>query len=98
MHGRFEWQCRTAVLGHKSNKGEVLAKKIEVFSAGCSTCKETIEMVKRLAGKQEVIIHDMHKPEIAAKANSYGVRSLPALWSMADLLLVAQGADPRKIS
>jgi len=25
-------------------------KKIEVFSAGCSTCKETIEVVKHLAG------------------------------------------------
>ncbi len=23
-------------------------KKIEVFSAGCSTCKETIELVRRL--------------------------------------------------
>ncbi len=24
-------------------------KKIEVFSAGCSTCKKTIELVKRIA-------------------------------------------------
>ena len=46
-----------------------MAKKIEVFSAGCSTCKETIEMVKRLAGNQEVVIHDMHMPEVAATAN-----------------------------
>ena len=29
-----------------------MAKKVEVFSAGCSVCKETIEMVKRLAGSQ----------------------------------------------
>src|SRR5713226_8075586 len=38
-------------------------KKIEVFSAGCSACKETIEMVKRLAASHELIIHDMNKSE-----------------------------------
>jgi glutaredoxin 3 len=79
MRGRFERLCRTAVQESKSAKGEVMAKKIEVFSAGCSTCKETIEMVKRLAGKQEVVIHDMHKPEVAATAKSHGVRSVPAV-------------------
>lgn len=39
-------------------------KKIEVFSAGCAACKETIDLVKRLAGSMhEVVIHDMHKSE-----------------------------------
>lgn len=55
-------------------------KKIEIFSAGCSTCKETIELVKRIAGSShEVVIHDMHKPDIASKANQQGVRSVPAV-------------------
>ena len=55
-------------------------KKIEVFSAGCSTCKETIELVKRIAGSShEVVIRDMHKSEIASKAKKYGVRSVPAV-------------------
>ena len=55
-------------------------KKIEVFSAGCSTCKETIEVVKRLAGSShEVVIHDMQKSEVASKAKQYGVRSVPAV-------------------
>src|SRR5213594_1436235 len=55
-------------------------KKIEVFSAGCSTCNETIEMVKRLAGSShEVVVHDMQKSEIATKAKKYGVRSVPAV-------------------
>jgi len=56
-----------------------MAKKIEVFSAGCSTCKETIEMVKRLAGSHEVVIHDMNKSDLASKAKQYGVRSVPAV-------------------
>jgi glutaredoxin len=55
-------------------------KKIEVFSAGCSTCKDTIELVKRIAGpSHEVVIHDMHQSEIASKAKHYGVRNVPAV-------------------
>ncbi len=55
-------------------------KKIEVFIAGCSTCKETIELVKRIAGaSHEVVIHDMHQSEVASKAKHYGVRSVPAI-------------------
>ena len=55
-------------------------KKIEVFSAGCSTCKETVEVVKRLAGSShDVVVHDMHKSEVASKAKQYGVRSVPAV-------------------
>jgi hypothetical protein len=41
-------------------------KKIEIFSAGCSTGKDTIELVKRIAGtSHEVVIHDMQKSEMA---------------------------------
>lgn len=55
-------------------------KKIEVFSAGCATCKETIELVRRLAGSShEVVIHDMNKSETASKAKTFGIRSVPAL-------------------
>ncbi|HXM95218.1 MAG TPA: thioredoxin family protein [Candidatus Dormibacteraeota bacterium] len=55
-------------------------KKIEVFSAGCSTCKETIELVKKVAGSShELVIHDMQKPEVASKAKQQGVKSVPAV-------------------
>lgn len=55
-------------------------KTVEVFSAGCQTCKETVELVKRLAGSgHEVVVHDMQKPEVASKAKQYGVRSVPAV-------------------
>ena len=54
--------------------------KIEIFSAGCHACKETIETVKKLAGPaHEVHIHDMHKTEVASRATEYGIRSLPAV-------------------
>ena len=56
------------------------SKKVEVFSAGCATCKETIDLVKRLVGSShELVIHDMHQSDAAAKAKQYGVRSVPAV-------------------
>ena len=54
-------------------------KKVEIFSAGCSVCSETIEMVKRIASSHEVTVHDMNKSEIATKANEYDIRSVPAV-------------------
>ena len=61
--------------GHMSQK-----RKIEIFSAGCATCKEAIDMVKKLAGSDhEVEIHDMHQHDVAARAKQHGVRSLPAV-------------------
>lgn len=57
-----------------------MAKKVEIFSAGCSTCQETIELVKRIAGSlHEVVVHDMHKSDVASRAKNYGVRSVPAI-------------------
>jgi len=54
--------------------------KIEIFSAGCKTCKDTIEAVRKLAGSEhEVVVHDMHQHEIASHAAQHGVRSLPAV-------------------
>ena len=74
-----------------------MAKKIEVFSAGCSTCKETIEMVKRLAGSShEVVVHDMQKADIASKAKQYGVRSVPAIVIDGKLASCCAGRGPEE--
>jgi glutaredoxin 3 len=74
-----------------------MAKKVEVFSAGCSTCKETIEMVKRLAGSShEVVIHDMQKADVASKAKSYGVRSVPAVVIDGRLASCCAGRGPEE--
>ncbi len=55
-------------------------RKIEVFSAGCSACRETIEMVNRAACPScEVTILDMHDAQVAERAASLGIRSVPAV-------------------
>ena len=55
-------------------------RKIEVFSAGCPACEETIELVNRVAcGCCEVSVLDMNRPEVAERARSLGIRSVPAV-------------------
>lgn len=55
-------------------------RKIEIFSAGCPACEETIQMVKSIACPScDVQILDMKQPDVAAKAKQYGVKSVPAI-------------------
>lgn len=55
-------------------------KQIEVFSAGCPVCEETIAMINQLAcGSCEVSILDMREADAAARAAKLGVRSVPAV-------------------
>jgi len=55
-------------------------RKIEVFSAGCAACTEVIEMVQRAAGSSdEVTVHDMKDINVARRAKSLGVRSVPSV-------------------
>lgn len=55
-------------------------RKIEVFSAGCPACEETIAAVNKIACPScEIEVLDMHQPEVAVLAGQYGVRSVPAV-------------------
>lgn len=69
--------------------------KIEVFSAGCSTCNETIELVREIAGPaHEIVVHDMQKSDVASKAKEHGVRSLPAVVIDGKLASCCAGRGP----
>jgi glutaredoxin len=53
---------------------------IEVFSAGCGACQETIDLVNEVACPScEVRILDMKDAEIAKRAKQLGIRSVPAV-------------------
>lgn len=55
-------------------------RKIEVFSAGCPACQETVEMVKRISCTScEVNVLDMKDPAVAERAKNLGIRSVPAV-------------------
>lgn len=53
---------------------------VEVFSAGCPACEPTVQLVKSIACPScDVQVLDMNKPDVAAKAKQYGVKSVPAV-------------------
>jgi len=55
-------------------------RKVEVFSAGCPACEETIELVKSVACPScEVAVLDMNDPSVASRAKSLGIRSVPSV-------------------
>ncbi len=55
-------------------------RTIEVFSAGCSACEETIEIINRVACPScEVLVLDMKDPAVASRAKSLGIRSVPSV-------------------
>jgi glutaredoxin len=55
-------------------------RRIEVFSAGCPACEETIAFINQVACPScEVEVLDMRREEVATKARQYGIRSVPAV-------------------
>jgi glutaredoxin 3 len=55
-------------------------RQIEIFSAGCPACEETIQLVNRAACPScNVSILDIRDPQVASRAKSLGVRSVPAV-------------------
>ncbi len=55
-------------------------RKIEIFSAGCPACDETVQLVNSIACSScDVQVLDMRQEDVAAKAKEYGVKSVPAV-------------------
>lgn len=67
-------------LGSEGTSVMTTKRKVEVFSAGCPTCDDTVKLVKSVACPScEVDILDMHDPQVATRAKSLGIRSVPAV-------------------
>lgn len=55
-------------------------RTIEIFTAGCPACQETIDLVNKIACPScEVSILDMKDSATAKRAKSLGIRSVPAV-------------------
>jgi len=55
-------------------------RMIEVFTAGCGLCDETVKLVQSIACTScDIEVLDMHDAAIAAKAQSYGIRRVPSV-------------------
>jgi len=56
------------VLPESRSREMTTRRKVEVFSAGCAACEETIEMVKRAdCPSCEVTVHDMKDIDVAKR-------------------------------
>ena len=55
-------------------------RKVEIFSAGCPACDESVKLVESIACPScEVTVLDMNDARVASRAKSLGVRSVPAV-------------------
>ena len=55
-------------------------RQIEIFSAGCSVCQDTIDLVNSIACPScEVSILDMKDMAVAERARMLGIQSVPAV-------------------
>ncbi len=55
-------------------------RRIQIFSAGCEICEQTIQLIQDLACQScEVEILDIHKPEVARQAREFSIQSLPSV-------------------
>ena len=55
-------------------------RRIEIFSAGCPCCTETIELVNSMICQScSVEVLDMKDDAVAARARDLGIRSVPAV-------------------
>lgn len=55
-------------------------RQVEIFSAGCPVCQETIDLVNEIACPScEISILDMQDRTIAERARTLGITSVPAV-------------------
>lgn len=70
-------------------------RKVEIFSAGCPVCQETVKLVNRIACPScQVIVLDMQNAEINQRARNLGIRSIPAIVVDGKLAECCEGRGP----
>lgn len=75
-------------------------RQIEVFSAGCPACEETLQLINSIACPScEIRVLDMRDPAVAARAKKLGARSVPAVAINGELAgcCAGRGADTRTL-
>jgi hypothetical protein len=72
-------------------------RTIEIFSAGCPACEDTIALVNRVACPScEVSVLDMNDPAVARRAKGLGIRSVPAVVVDGALADCCAGRGPKE--
>ncbi len=74
----------------------IARRRVEIFSAGCGTCRRTIEQLReQIDPRHEIVVHDLHKDDGAAeKADAFGIRTVPAVVVDGFLLACCKNKGP----
>ena len=70
-------------------------RTVEVFSAGCAVCEETVSLVRQIACDSCVVsVLDMRDDQVAQRAKQLGIRSVPAVVVDGELAACCVGSGP----
>lgn len=55
-------------------------RKVEIFSAGCPACQETVDLVNKIACPScDVTVLDMNDNAVSQRAKALGIHRVPAV-------------------
>jgi len=70
-------------------------RNIEIFSAGCPVCQETIDLVNKMACPScEVSVLDMNDSHVLKRSKELGINSIPAVAINGELAPCCAGGRP----
>ena len=73
----------------------IATRRVEIFSAGCTTCSRTIEQLReQIDPRHEIVVHDMHDGSASARADAFGIRTVPAVVVDGFLLACCKNKGP----
>ncbi len=71
---------------------ETTKRQVVIFSAGCSVCQKTVDLITDIAGpSDQVTVVDMHERIVTRRAKLLGISSVPAV--LVDGKLIVSGPD-----
>ncbi len=74
-------------------------RTVEVFSAGCPVCRQAVELIESIACDScEVSVLDMNDADVAKRAQSIGIKSVPAVVIEGKIMSCCEGRGPDETS
>jgi len=74
-------------------------RKVEIFSAGCPACDKAVKLVQDIACPScDVTVLDMNDSNVASRAKSLGIRSVPAVVVDGKLADCCSGRGPDEVA
>ncbi len=74
-------------------------RTVEVFSAGCPVCRQAVELIESIACDScEVSVLDMNDADVAKRAQSIGIKSIPAVVIEGKIMSCCEGRGPDETS